>query len=55
MVKLKARLKKAKRSLGREEVQIVSTGDSFKAFCYKEERSGSVGGGGHWMQEGILK
>ena len=26
---------------------MVSPGDSFKAFCHKRQRSGSVGKGGH--------
>lgn len=42
-VKLKARLE-VKESLGREEVQMLSTGDSFKVFGYKEQRSGSGDG-----------
>lgn len=32
------------RDLGREEVQTVSTGDSFEALVTKEQRSGSAGG-----------
>lgn len=53
-VKLKSSLKRVRGNLGREEVQMVSTGDSFKAFCYKEQGSGSVDGGEHCMWEGFL-
>lgn len=53
-VKLKCKLKRVRGNLGRKEVQMVSTGDSFKALCYKEQRSGSVDGGEHYMWEGFL-
>ena len=52
-VKLEARLKGIKGSLGREEVQMLSTGDSLEAFCYKEQRNGSVGGGGVGCRKGF--
>lgn len=53
-VKLEARLKRVVGSLGREEVQMASAGDSFQAFCYKEQRNGSVGGGGVGCRKGFF-
>lgn len=53
-VKLEARLKGVKGSLGKEDVQMASTSDSFQAFCYKEQRNGSVGGGCVGCRKGFL-
>lgn len=39
-VKLEARLKGVKGSLGREEVQMASAGDSFQAFAIKSREMG---------------